>query len=309
MSERRVDQRVEAMRHFNRFYTRQIGVLQEGYLDSPFSLTEARLIYELAHRQQTTASELAQELGLDPGYLSRIVRGFKRRGMVATHPGADDRRKRLLALTEQGKAAFAPLDARSRADHEALLGALPVAAQDRLIDAMVTIEELLGARAEPKVPFVLRPHRPGDMGWVVHRHGVLYAREYGWNERFEALVATIVASFIEQFDARRERCWIAEREGENAGSVFLVKQSATVAKLRLLLVEPSARGLGIGARLVEECITFAGLAGYRRITLWTNDVLHAARHIYETAGFRLTAEDPHHSFGQDLVGQTWELDL
>jgi DNA-binding MarR family transcriptional regulator/N-acetylglutamate synthase-like GNAT family acetyltransferase len=283
--------------------------LREGYLESAFSLTEVRVLYELANREETTASELGEELGLDAGYLSRVLRGFEKHGLIHKRPSEADGRRRLLRLTERGREAFAPLDARSRNDIGAMLGSLSVAEQERLVGAMRTIEELLGARPEPAFPYLLRPHWPGDMGWVVHRHGVLYAREYGWDERFEALVAEIVAKFIRQYDPRRERCWIAEREGEIAGCVFLVRESEEIAKLRLLLVEPKARGLGIGSRLVEECIRFARQAGYRMITLWTNDVLSSARRIYEAMGFRLVHEEPHHSFGHDLVGQTWELML
>ena len=309
MSANDFDRRVGAVRRFNRFWTRQIGVLQEGYLESPFSLSEVRVLYELAHREETTAGELGEELGLDVGYLSRILRGFEESGLIHKRPSEADGRRRLLRLTERGKEAFAPLDARSRDDIGAMMRSLSVAEQERLVEAMRTIEGLVSARSEPVVPYILRPHGPGDMGWVVHRHGVLYAREYGWDERFEALVAEIVAKFIQRYDPKRERCWIAEREREIVGSVFLVKDSEEIAKLRLLLVEPKARGLGIGSRLVEECVRFARQAGYRKSTLWTNDVLHAARRIYEAMGFRLVHEEPHHSFGHDLVGQTWELML
>lgn len=309
VAEAEFDQSVEAVRRFNRFYTKQIGVLQDGLLSSPFSLTEARVLYELAHRDKPTASEFGKELGLDAGYLSRILRGFEKRGLVEKGPSETDGRQSLLWLTEQGREAFAPLDARSRDEIGAMLDNLSAAQQGRLTEAMRTIEALLGARPDSKAPYLLRPHQPGDMGWVVSRHGVLYAREYGWDERFEALVAEIAAAFIRTFDPKRERCWIAEKDGENVGSVFLVAQSETVAKLRLLLVEPEARGLGIGARLVDECVRFARQAGYRKITLWTNDVLHAARHIYQRAGFQLVHEEPHHSFGHDLNGQTWELTL
>lgn len=302
-------QRVEAVRRFNRFYTRQIGVLQEHLLRSPFSLTEARVLYELAHRDEATASELGDALGLDAGYLSRIVRGFATRGLIRKTASPSDGRRSHLRLSERGKQAFAGLNASSRSEIETLLGRLPPEQQRRLTDAMQAIEQVLGAAPERKVPFLLRPHRPGDMGWVVHRHGVLYAQEYGWDERFEALVAGIVAKFIERYDHRRERCWIAERDGENVGSVFVVKRSGTVAQLRLLLVEPAARGLGIGTRLVDQCLRFAREAGYRKMMLWTNDVLHAARHIYQQAGFRLVEEDRHRSFGHDLVGQTWERKL
>ncbi len=304
------DRRVEAVRSFNRFYTRHVGALARGYLDSPFSLTEARVLYELAHREQPTASEIARELGLDAGYLSRILRDFKRRGLIDRKRSPGDGRRSLLSLTPKGRSAFAPLDARAREQVGAILNTLSETDQTRLVEAMRTVAALLGgAPAEPRTPYILRPHGPGDMGWVVHRHGVLYAQEYGWDERFEALVAEIVAKFIQNFDPKRERCWIAERNGEVVGSVFLVRHSDTVGQLRLLLVEPRARGLGIGSRLVSECVRFAGQVGYRKIVLWTNSVLHAARHIYEKAGFRLVHQEPHHSFGHDLVGETWELAL
>jgi DNA-binding MarR family transcriptional regulator/N-acetylglutamate synthase-like GNAT family acetyltransferase len=309
MSDDEFDRRAGDVRHFNRFWTRQIGVLREGYLESPFSLTEVRVLYELAHREETTASELGEELGLDAGYLSRILRGFEEHDLIYKRPSETDGRRRLLRLTERGREAFAPLDARSRSEIGAMLGDMSIAEQERLVGAMRTIERLLSGRPDLVVPYLLRPHQPGDMGWVVHRHGVLYAREYGWDEHFEALVAEIVAKFIQQYDPRLERCWIAERDGEIVGCVFLVRESEEIAKLRLLLVEPEARGLGIGSRLVEECIRFARKTGYQKITLWTNDVLISARRIYEAMGFRLVQEKPHHSFGHDLVGQTWELML
>jgi len=302
-------QRVDDVRRFNRFYTKQIGVLHEGLLQSPFSLTEVRVLFELANRRRTTAAEVGKELGLDGGYLSRILRSFQQRHLVASEPSDTDGRQHHLYLTGSGKEAFATLNERQNEDVKALLGRLPAADQDRLLGAMRTIEALIGDRTAQKSPYLLRTHRPGDMGWVVYRHGVLYAQEYGWDERFEALVAEIVAKFIESFDLSCERCWIAERDGENLGCVFLVKESAAVAKLRLLLVEPSARGLGIGRRLVEECVRFARQCGYGKITLWTNDVLTAARRIYEAAGFELVREEAHHSFGHDLIGQTWDLDL
>ena len=309
MAKSDVSQRVEAVRRFNRFYTRQIGVLHEKLLRSPFSLAEARVIYELAHHEKTTATELGAELGLDAGYLSRILRGFKKRGLIDKQPSKTDGRQSLLWLTEPGQEAFARLNAASRNEIEAMLSELATEEQNRLIEAMHTIERLLGVQPEHKVPYLLRPHQPGDMGWVVQRHGVLYAQEYGWDEQFEALVAEIVAKFIRDYDPKRERCWIAEMEGENVGAVFLVKASETTAKLRLLLVEPKARGLGIGARLVNECVRFARQVGYQKITLWTNNVLHAARHIYEKTGFGLVYEEAHHSFGHDLIGETWELEL
>lgn len=304
-----VDPTIEIVRGFNRFYTRKIGVLREGDLDSPFSLTEVRVLYELAHRESPAAAELAQDLGLDPGYLSRMLSGFERRGLIERKPSAHDARRSLLSLTPQGRATFAPLDAKAREDIERMLGGLAPDSRSRLITAMRSIETVLGAPAPSPEPYLVRNHRPGDMGWVVHRHGLLYAQEYGWDERFEALVARIVADFIQHEDPEKERCWIAERHGEIVGSVFLVKKSKTVAKLRLLLVEPSARGLGIGSRLVGECERFARQAGYRKIILWTNNVLKDARRIYERAGYRLVREEPHQQFGEGLVGETWELAL
>jgi DNA-binding MarR family transcriptional regulator/GNAT superfamily N-acetyltransferase len=309
VSETGLSQRVEAVRRFNRFYTRQIGVLEEGLLRSPFSLTEARVLYELAHHRETTATPLAEELGLDAGYLSRILRSFEQRGLIEREASSTDGRQLLIQLSPDGENAFARLNADSRDQLSALLGTLSEGAQERLLDAMLTIEDVLGARPESGTPYILRPHQPGDMGWVVWRHGVLYSQEYGWNEEFEALVADIVSKFVRDFDQKRERCWIAEKNGQNVGSVFLVKESDSVARLRLLLVEPTARGLGIGKRLVEECIRFARRVRFQKITLWTNDVLVAARRIYEQTGFHLVHEGPHRSFGQDLVEQTWELDL
>lgn len=312
MTETGFDRRVAAVRQFNRFYTRAIGVLEDGYLDSPFSLAQVRVLYELAHRDEPTAADLAKDLGLDPGNLSRILRGFERCDLIAKKPALADGRQRLLSLTAQGREVFAPLDAASRDQIGAMLGALPDVEQRRVVEAMRTIEDgLAGRRHANHAPYLLRPHQPGDMGWVVQRHGALYADEYGWDEQFEALVAEIVAHFIRHQDPKRERCWIAERDGENVGSVFLVKhpEREGVAKLRLLLVDPSARGLGIGRRLVDECARFARQTGYHTITLWTNSVLVSARRIYEAAGYRLTDEEPHHSFGHDLVGQTWELTL
>jgi DNA-binding MarR family transcriptional regulator/predicted N-acetyltransferase YhbS len=311
MADSNLAARIEAVRAFNRFYTQRIGVLEDGYLDSPFSLAQARVLYELAHRDEPTAGALAKDLALDPGYLSRILRGFALDGLLARQRSPRDGRQRLLTLTAQGRAVFAPLEEASRAQVRAMLDALPEGKQRRLTAAMREVRDLLEDGAAPAVPYLLRPHRPGDMGWVVQCHGILYAQEYGWDETFEGLVAEIVAAFIRNEDPRRERCWIAEREGENVGSVFLVThpERPDVAKLRLLLVAPAARGRGIGRRLVEECLRFARQAGYHTVTLWTNDVLVSARRIYEAAGFRLVAEEPHHSFGHDLVGQTWELAL
>ena len=309
LAEKDLHLRVEAVRRFNRFYTRQIGVLQDRLLRSPFSLSEARLIYELAQHEQTTAAELCIELGLDAGYLSRMLNSFLKRGLIDKHTSEADGRQSILSLTRQGQEAFSRLNAASHEEIEGLLSPLPDNKQDDLIEAMQTIQTLLGARPEHKVPYILRPPQPGDMGWVVQRHGVLYTMEYGWDETFEALVAEIAARFVQNYDPKRERCWIAEQDGQNAGSVFLVKQSEEIAKLRLLLVEPKARGLGIGTRLVEECIRFSRQAGYQKITLWTNSVLLAARHIYVKAGFQLAHSEPHHSFGHDLISETWEMEV
>lgn len=301
--------RIDAVRRFNRFYTKEIGVLPDGLLQSPYSLAQARVIYELAQCEATTATALGGDLGLDPGHLSRILRGLQRAGLLDRRRSERDGRQILLNLTAAGRDAFAMLDGRSRAEVGAMLAAHTVANQRRLVAAMATIADVLGTPERERPPYMLRPHQPGDMGWVVHRHAVLYAEEYGFDERFEALVATIVAEFVDQFEPRRERCWIAEIDGEIVGSVFLVRQSDTAAKLRLLLVEPTARGLGLGARLVTECIRFARRTGYHRITLWTNSVLVAARHIYRQTGFELVDQDCHNSFGHDLIGETWELAL
>jgi DNA-binding MarR family transcriptional regulator len=304
-----LETRVEAIRRFNRLFTRRIGVLREGLLHSNYSLTEARVLFELANREELSASELVRELGLDPGYMSRTVGGLERQGLVEKVRSETDGRRRILSLTAEGEEAFEVLDSRSREEVSEMLGALSEEEQRRLLEAMRTIEGIFEKGLKFSEPFVLRPHEPGDMGWVVHRHGVLYAAEYGWDERFEALVARIVAGFIDGYDPKKERCWIAEMGGDRVGCVFVVKASDTVAKLRLLLVEPEARGVGLGSRLVEECIRFARNRGYEKLTLWTNSVLDAARHIYEEHGFVLVEEEEHHSFGHDLVGQNWELAL
>jgi DNA-binding MarR family transcriptional regulator/predicted N-acetyltransferase YhbS len=304
------DSSVQGVRHFNRFYTRKIGVLREGHLDSSLSLTEARVLYELSHREEATATGICAELGLDPGYLSRILRAFERRGWIRRRASAEDGRRQLLSLTKAGRAAFAPLDARSNEEVRRLLAAVAGADRARLLNAMRTIEAALEPAAAQAEPFTLRSHRPGDLGWVVHRHGLLYSQEWRYDERFEALVARIVAEFVENLEPRRERCWVAERGGEPVGSVFLVQKTTRVAKLRLLLVEPSARGLGIGRRLVGECVAFARHCGYRRIVLWTQSELKAARSIYEQSGFELIAEQRHDSWGRSgLVSETWELRL
>jgi DNA-binding MarR family transcriptional regulator/GNAT superfamily N-acetyltransferase len=300
---------VDSVRRFNRLYTRQIGLLGQGYLDSAFTLGEARVLYEVAQRASPAAADIAKALGLDAGYLSRTLRGFEQRGLLARRKSEADGRQSHLSLTKKGRAAFAALDARSQAGVRKMLDRLSAGEQKRLTSAMGTIEELLGERAAPRTPYLLRPHQPGDMGWVIHRHGAVYAEEYGWDERFEAIVARIASDFILDFDPKRERCWIAERDGAVVGSVFLVKKTARVAKLRLLLVEPSARGLGIGGRLVDECVRFARQAGYQKITLWTQSILDAARHIYAKAGFRLVKSVGNEEFGEELISETWELTL
>ena len=304
-----LDQRISVIRSFNRRYTRRLGVLQESFLQTPFSLTEARVLHELAHRDRATASDIATELGLDHGYLSRILRGFSERGLVVRTASPEDRRQALLSLTAKGRMAYAPLDQRSQDAVAEMIGTLPTAQQDRVVAAMRTIEQLLGEAPAPGLAYVLRQPRAGDIGWIVSRHGALYSEHYGWDERLEGLCAEIVAAFVRNHDPKRERCWIAERDGETVGSVMLVKETDEVARLRLLLVEPSARGLGIGARLVDECVRFARTARYRKITLWTHSVLTAARRIYEQAGFKLVDSWTHTDFGKELIGENWDLEL
>jgi DNA-binding MarR family transcriptional regulator/GNAT superfamily N-acetyltransferase len=301
-------QRVAAVRGFNRFYTNIIGVLGEGLLRTPYSLAEARVIFELAQRDRTEVTELRRSLDLDAGYLSRILARFAADGLITRERSTSDGRRQIVALSDSGRAAFSVLDSRSAEDVGALLGRLTAEQQRRLIGAMETIRDLLGAT--PKPPAVeLRPLAPGDVGWVVHRHGVLYAEEYEWDETFEALVARILADYVDNRDPRRESAWIAEVDGAPVGCVFCMRHDEETAQLRLLLVEPGARGSGVGGRLVEECIRFARQAGYRRMMLWTNDVLTDARRLYERAGFTLAKEEKHHSYGHDLVGQDWWLDL
>jgi DNA-binding MarR family transcriptional regulator/GNAT superfamily N-acetyltransferase len=307
--------RVDTVRRFNRFYTRAIGVLQEAWLHSSFSLTEARVLYELAHREKPTATAVGSSLDLDPGYLSRILAAFEKRGLIEKSPSEDDGRQSLLALTEEGRRQFAPLEARTVQEVRGMLQKLRENEQRQLTAAMQTIEHLLAPadnnrpHSATKASYVLRPHQCGDMGWIVHRQGVLYTQEYGYDERFEALAAEIVAKFIQRYDPKRERCWIAEKDGEIVGSVFVTAKSRTIAKLRLLYVEPAARGLGIGSRLVAECIRFARHAGYKKMILWTQSELDAARHIYKRAGFRVVGKKRHHSFSKNLVAETWELSL
>lgn len=302
-------EQIAHVRRFNRLYTQRIGVLQEGLLDSPYTLTEVRVLYEIAHRDGVGASELVAGLGLDPGYLSRILKRFEQEKLVTRRADSTDARRRSLHLTAAGRRAFAPLDARSQQQVAASLDALDAPRRERLLGAMRTIEDALAAAPKPS-EVVLRTHRPGDIGWVVQRHGELYSREYGYDERFEAIVAGIVADFLRHLDPARERAWIAERDGRRLGSIFLVAKSRTVAKLRLLLVEPEARGLGLGRRLVEACIDFARAAGYRGIVLWTQSELDAARHIYTATGFRKTGEAGHEDFSRPgVVAETWELKL
>ncbi|WP_018261080.1 bifunctional helix-turn-helix transcriptional regulator/GNAT family N-acetyltransferase [Methylobacterium sp. WSM2598] len=299
---------VAAVRAFNRFYTRQIGLLDEGLHRSPYSLTEARVLYELAHRDRPNAAELGQDLGLDAGYLSRLLKRFAARGLVARTPSARDARRHELTLTAAGRAAFAPLDAASRGEVEAMLARLAPPDRAELVRAMERVQGLLTPAPAP-APVAIRPFRAGDTGWIIHRQGRLYAEEYGFDDSFEGLVAGILAGFVAGHDPAREGGWVAESGGSPVGSVFLVRQSEAVAKLRLLYVEAAARGSGTGRRLVETCLAFARGAGYRQVTLWTNDVLAPARRLYERAGFRLAERAPHRSFGRDLVGETWSLDL
>lgn len=302
------ESRIEAIRRFNRFYTRQIGLINNGYLESEFSLTEARVLYELAYHAPLTAKDLCDMLGLDAGYMSRLLRRFDHNSWLTKKHLESDRRQILLGLSEAGGQVFAPLNDRSREDIGALLDQLTPEQQDQLVLAMDEIERSLSS-TQPA--WILRDPQSGDMGWVVKRHGEIYAEEYGWNNEIEAMAAELVAHFIEQFDPACERCWIAERDGVRLGSIFLVKhpERQGVAKLRMLIVEPAARGQGIARRLVTECIDFARASGYHTITLWTNSVLEAATHVYAAAGFQMVHEAPHHAFGQDLIEQTWEMAL
>jgi len=308
MSQQNSDGQISAVRAFNRFYTRKLGVLDQQLLKSPFSLSEARVLYELAHREDPAAKEIGIELGLDPGYLSRIIQNFEEKALITRKPLPSDRRQFRLSLTAKGRQAFARLNRSSHDDVGDMLGQLSPGERERLVQAMATIQRLLDASAGTPAA-TLRSPRPGDMGWVVQSHGALYAAEYGFDSSFESLVAEIAAKFLASFDASRERCWIADIAGVPAGSVFLVKHSDDVAKLRLLLVDPAARGQGLGHRLVAETITFAKACGYRKITLWTQSILVAARKIYQDSGFVLVATEPHRGFGRGLIGETWELEL
>ncbi len=309
--------RVAAVRRFNRFYTRQIGVLRKTFLDSPYSLGEARVLYEIARGNAPTASEIGRALDLDAGYLSRVLRNFEKRGLIRREASASDGRQSHLTLSPRGRKNYAPLERRSQRDIGAMLGRLKPEDQLRLMAAMNTIQTLLGGKPEsaaaeapaPDRRYLLRAPRPGDFGWIVKRHAELYAREYQWIEPFEGVCAQIVADFANKNDPKRERCWIAEMDGENVGCVFLVADSATVARIRLLLVDPRARGLGLGARLADECIGFARNAGYKKITLWTHSVLTAARHIYQKAGFKLMRSEERVSWSQPVVSEHWDLEL
>lgn len=304
----RPNPQVNAIRAFNRFYTRKIGVV-DGMASSPFSLAEARVLYEIARCEQPTATEIRKELGLDAGYLSRILLGFERQKLVTRAQSKSDERQKFLSLTAKGRKIFVALNERSNRDAAAMIEKLAPAERAQLVDALQTIQRVLGDAPEQRSPYLLRQHQPGDMGWVVERQGILYVREYGWDETYEALAAEIVAQFIRNYDPRRERCWIAEKDGMRVGVVFAVKASDEIAKLRLLHVEPEARGLGIGRRLVEECVRFARQAGYKRMTLWTSSILTTARHIYAEAGFQLIRAENQRGFGKDLTMETWEVCL
>jgi DNA-binding MarR family transcriptional regulator/GNAT superfamily N-acetyltransferase len=309
MDESLLDRQVAALRRFNRFYTQKIGVLEEGYLKSPFSLAEGRVLYELAQRRHATATALSRDLGLDQGYLSRILARFERQGLIAKTPSPDDGRQTQLSLTAAGEAAYAPLEAASRTEIGALIERLSPSERVRVTEAVEVVERLVGGGPAPRVPYLLRPLQPGDIGWVTHRHGVLYAQDQGWNEKIETFTAEVLAKFLNGHDPKRERGWIAEREGAIVGSVFLMRESDEEGRLRLLYVEHSARGLGIGKRLVEECVTMARRVGYRRLVLWTHAILVPARRIYQQAGFRLVREERHSIFGPELVGEDWLLEL
>lgn len=308
MSQAVSDRQIAAVRDFNRFYTRRLGVLEQQFLDSPWSLTEARVLYELAHRKAPLAKEIAAALDIDAGYLSRILQNFSDKGLITRKPLPTDRRQVQLGLTTRGHLAAGRLDRSSQDDIAAMLAELAPVDAARMAQAMTTIERLLGSDTL-RPTATLRAPRPGDMGWVVQSHGAVYAAEYGFGQQFEGLVAEIVANFVASFDAARERCWIADIDGQPVGSVFLVRQSDEVAQLRLLLVDPAGRGHGLGQRMVRECIGFALACGYRTITLWTHSILLAARKIYHDEGFVRVASEPHSSFGVELIGETWELKL
>ena len=303
--------RIAAVRRFNRFYTQHLGVLRDGYLDSPFSLTQARVLYEIRERGkgtgQTTATEIGRDLGLDAGYLSRLVAQFEKSGLIRKERSPSDGRQSFLSITAMGRKAMDLLEQRTVRQVGDVLHRLSDPEQDRLVCAMRAVERMIAPEAPAKPEIALREPKPGDLGWIVARHGTLYAEEYGWGENFEGLCAQIVAEFAANYDARRERCWIAEMDGENVGSVFLVKDTDEIARIRLLLVDPVARGCGLGTRLTDECVRFAKAAGYRGITLWTHSVLTAARHVYSKAGFTLTSSEKRKSFGKQVVSEIWDL--
>src|SRR6267154_1495205 len=302
---------IDIIRSFNRRYTRQLGLLDKGLLGSEFTLTEARVLYELANGEDSTATQIAGELGLDLGYMSRLIKKFGRRRYIKRKRSTVDARQSRLQLTERGRAVFDPLDRAARLQIAEMIDPMTPEQRSVLLSAMQSVQRLLeaGSKESAREPYTIRPLKVGDIGWITHRQGILYSQEYGWDATYEALVAEILAGFVKNFDSAMERGWVAERAGGIIGSVFLVRASADVAKLRLLYVEPTARGLGLGRRLVQECIGFARTKGYKTLTLWTNDVLVSARRIYQGAGFQLTKEERHHSFGKDLVGQTWDLAL
>lgn len=301
---------IAAVRRFNRFYTRQIGVLRKTYLDTPYSLGEMRVLYELAHGNAVTATDVARTLDLDAGYLSRLLRNFEKRGLISRKTSPQDARQSHLALTARGRKLFAPMEERSQRHAAAMLDKLDAAQQVKIVSAMDSIETLLAGATNTKRDCKLRDPRAGDFGWIVSRHAEIYLSEYGWADPFEGLCAQIVADFVNKFDPKMERCWIAEVDGERAGCVMVVKdEQPGVARVRLLLVDPKARGLGLGNRLINECVNFARASGYRKITLWTHSVLSAARHVYQKAGFRLTSSEPRRSWGKDVVAEFWDLDL
>ncbi len=303
------DIRVAAFRAFTRFYTRKSGVLHEMLLNSPYGLTEARVLYELANRSEVSARELSFDLGLDAGYVSRVLKKFEKHHLITREVSQQDRRQQLIVLTATGRDEFDDLNVKSAQLFGTMLEKLNHDEQTRLIAAMNTIKNLLDEKKANPSPYLLRPHRPGDMGWIVQNHGQIYSEEYGWDDSFEALVAEIVSAFLTNFDAKSDCCWIAEKDGRNVGSAMIVRADETTAKLRLVIVDPAARGYGIGVRLVQECIRFSKRTGYKTMTLWTQKNLHSAIAIYKKLGFQLVREDTHHSFGHDLVGQYWSLDL
>jgi DNA-binding MarR family transcriptional regulator/N-acetylglutamate synthase-like GNAT family acetyltransferase len=309
MAEDQLHDSVDEIRKFNRFYTKRIGLLNRGILKTRFPLIQARVIFELAQHEQSTARDLINELDIDPGYLSRILTSFEKDGLVRKVQSKSDNRQWFLKLTSKGRRSFSVLNDRSRQEVRAMLKSLSGEDQRRLLNAIHVMEEVLGAKPKPITSYLLRPHRPGDIGWITHRHGVLYSEEYGFDETFEALVAEILAGFIRNHDHKRERIWIAEQDGERVGCVMIADAGNQVAQLRLFLVEPKARGKGIGKRLIDECIDFSRRSRYQKIKLWTQSILLAARHLYSKAGFERVEEKPHTSFGHDLIAEVWELQL